>query len=173
MHELLPGTAPFAVLVNPTNPFIAESYLADVRAAATYIGRNIRVFAAGAKGEIDAAYAEIVPSGAVAILVSPDGLFIARRIQLVALAARHALAAIYCFREDVEAGALMSYGASASEQCRQAGIYVGRILKGEKAADLPVMLPTKFEFVVNLQTAKLIGVKVPPNLLALADEVIE
>jgi putative tryptophan/tyrosine transport system substrate-binding protein len=173
MHECLPGTAPFAVLVNPTNPLIPESYVADVRAVASKIGRDIGVFAASTKSEIDATYAKIVQSGAGAVLVSPDGLFITRRVQLVALAMRHALPAIYCFREDVEVGALMSYGASSSEQCRQAGIYVGRILKGEKPADLPVMLPTKFEFVINLQTAKLIGVKVPPNLLALADAVIE
>jgi putative ABC transport system substrate-binding protein len=173
MHELLPGKAPFAVLFNPTNPLILESYVADVRAAALKIGREIGIFSASTKIEIDAAYAKIAQSGTGALLVSPDGLFIARRVQLVALAARHALPTIYCFREDVEMGGLMSYGASSSEQCRQAGIYVGRILKGETPAELPVMLPTKFEFVINLQAAKLIGAEVPPNLVALADEVFE
>jgi putative tryptophan/tyrosine transport system substrate-binding protein len=173
MHECLPGVTSFAVLMNPTNPFITESYVADARAAASKVGRDIGVFAATSKTEIDAAYAKIVQSGAGAVLVSPDGLFIARRVQLVAQAMRNALPAIHCFREDVEVGGLMSYGASSSEQCRQAGIYVGRILKGEKPADLPVLLPTKFEFVINLQTAKVLGLTVPETLLATADEVIQ
>jgi len=173
MRECLPGITSFAVLINTSNPFITESYVADARAAASKVGRNIGVLTATNRSEIDVAYAKIVQSGAGAVLVSPDGLFTARRVQLVAQAMRHALPAIYCFREDVEAGALMSYGASVSEQCRQAGIYVGRILKGEKPADLPVVLPTKFEFVINLQAAKVLDLTIPETLLAIADEVIQ
>src|SRR5262245_9970818 len=173
LHELLPHAKRFAVLINPTNPLIPETYVAEVRAAASTIGRQIEIFTASNSREIDGAYAKLVESRVDALLVSPDGLFIARRVQLVSLAVRHALPAVYVLREDAAAGGLMAYGASGPEQCRVAGIYVARILKGEKPSDLPVMLPTRFDFVINLQAARTLGIEVPPTLLALADEVIE
>jgi putative tryptophan/tyrosine transport system substrate-binding protein len=173
VRELIPGAAGFAVLVNPTNPLIPESYVADVRAVCSKIGCDVEVFAASTNTEIDTTYAKIVGSGAAALLVSPDGLFIARRVQLVTLAVRHSPPAIYSFREDAEAGGLMSYGSNQADQYRQAGVYVGRILNGEKPADLPVVQPTKFELVINLKTARALGLTIPETLLATADQVIE
>jgi putative ABC transport system substrate-binding protein len=172
LHELLPGAVRFAVLVNPNNPFTA-SIVRDLQAAAVTIGRQIEVFAAGTNREIDAAFASLVQKRADALLVAPEALFDTRRVQLVSAAMRYAVPAIYPFREVTEAGGLMSYGASQTDIFRQVGIYAGRILKGEKPADLPVMQPTKFEFIINLQTARLLGITVPPTLLATADEVIE
>jgi putative tryptophan/tyrosine transport system substrate-binding protein len=173
LHELLPAAARFAVLVNPNVPRTAASVTADARAAASTIGRQIEVFTASNNGEIDAAFASIVQKRADALLIGTNAFFTTRRVQLATLAARHALPVIYYVREFVEAGGLMSYGANTADSMRLAGIYVGRILKGEKPADLPIMQPTKFEFVINLQTARLLGVEVPPTLLATADEVID
>jgi putative tryptophan/tyrosine transport system substrate-binding protein len=172
LHELLPGAARFAVLVDPTSP-AAESITTDAQAAASAVGRQIEVLTAGTNREIDTAFASLVQKRADAVLVGPHPLFNNRRVQIVTLAARHAVPTIYTNREFAEVGGLMSYGASQTDQFRQVGIYTGRILKGEKPADLPVMQPTRFEFVINLQTARTLGITVAATLLALADEVIE
>jgi putative tryptophan/tyrosine transport system substrate-binding protein len=173
LHELLPGAERFGVLVNPDNPFITESFVAELQMAATAIGRQIEVVTASTNGDIDTAFATLIKKRADALLISPDALFVTRRVQLITLAVRHALPALYHRRELAEAGGLMSYGSDLSDQYRQTGAYVGRILKGEKPAEMPVQLPTKFEFVINLQTAKTIGLNIPATLLARADEVIE
>jgi putative tryptophan/tyrosine transport system substrate-binding protein len=172
LHELLPSAVRFAVLVNPNNRN-AEPLTRDAQATASAIGREIEIFAASSAREIDAAFMSLLQKRADALLVSPDPLFDSRRVQLVTLATHHRLPTIYSFRENVEIGGLMSYGSSATERDRQVGIYVGRILKGEKPADLPVIRADKFEFVINLQTARVLGLDVSPTLLALADEVIE
>jgi putative ABC transport system substrate-binding protein len=171
--ELLPGATRFAVLVNPDNPLITESFVTELQVAALAIGQRVDVVTASTNSEIDTAFETLVQMRADAFLISPETLFIARRVQLITLAARHALPALYHRRELAEAGGLMSYGSNLAEQFRQLGIYVGRILKGDKPADMPVQLPTKFEFVINLQTAKALGIKIPTTLLARADEVIE
>jgi putative tryptophan/tyrosine transport system substrate-binding protein len=172
LHELLPTATRFAVLVNPKNPTHA-SLTKDLEDAAAAIGQQIEFFTASTGAEIDTAFANLVERRADALLVHPDNLFINRRVQLITLAARHAIPAIYPLRPDAEAGGLMSYGAKLVDSHRQAGVYTGRILKGATPADLPVVQPTKFEFVINLQTAKTIGLTVPATLLARADEVIE
>jgi putative tryptophan/tyrosine transport system substrate-binding protein len=172
LHELLPSAVRFAVLVNPNNRN-AEPLTRDAQATASAIGREIEIFAASSAREIDAAFVSLVQKRADALLVSPDPLFDSRRVQLVTLATHHRLPTIYSFRENVEIGGLASYGSSAAERDRQVGIYAGRILKGEKPADLPVIRADKFEFVINLQTARVLGLDVSPTLLALADEVIE
>jgi putative ABC transport system substrate-binding protein len=172
LHELRPAAARFAMLVHPGSPRTA-SVTADAQAAASTIGRQIEVFTASTNGEIDAAFASLVQKRADALLIAPAPLFQTRRAQLATLAARHALPAIHFAREFVEAAGLMSYGASITDSNRQGGIYVGRIFKGERPADMPVMQPTRFEFVINLTTAKAFGVTFPPGLLAIADEVIE
>jgi putative tryptophan/tyrosine transport system substrate-binding protein len=172
LHELVPGTARVAVLINPNSP-LAESLIIELQGAASAIGRHIEVLTAASNSEIDTAVASVAQMKAGALLVTTDTLFLSRRVQLITLTARLAVPTIYPFREDTEAGGLMSYGPDNSDQYRHAGIYTGRILKGEKPADTPVLRPTKFEFVINLQTAKLIGIEVPPALLARADEVIE
>jgi putative ABC transport system substrate-binding protein len=172
LYELLPAAARFAVLVNPKNP-TTEPLKKDVQAAAAVIGRQIEVLTANTDRDIDTAFARLVQWRADALLVHPDVLFISRRMQLITLAARHAVPAIYPFRTDVEAGGLMSYGTSLTVAHRQVGVYTGRILKGEKPADLPVVQSTKFELVINHQTARILGLTVPPSLLAIADEVIE
>jgi putative ABC transport system substrate-binding protein len=172
LHELLPTATRFAVLVNPKNP-TTESLKKDVEAAAAAIGPQIEFFTASTGVDIDAAFVSLVQKRVDALVVHPDNLFINRRVQLTTLAARHAVPAIYPLRPDAEAGGLMSYGTKPAEAHRQAGVYTGRILKGAKPAELPVVQPTKFEFVINLQTAKTIGLTVPATLLARADEVIE
>jgi ABC-type uncharacterized transport system substrate-binding protein len=173
LHELLPGAARFALLVNPDNPGITDAFVTEAQTAASAIGRQIEVVTASTNDDIDRAFATLVNKRADAFLVSTDALFVTRRVQLVTLAARHAVPAMYFRREFAEAGGLMSYGSNLADQFRQNGIYAGRILKGEKPAEMPVQLPTKFEFVVNLQTAKALGIDVPTTLLARADEVIE
>jgi putative ABC transport system substrate-binding protein len=170
--ELVPGATRFAVLVNPNSPN-AEPLTRDAQTTASAMSRQIDIFAAGTIRDIDAAFASLVQMRAEALLVSADPLFVNRRVQLVSLAIRHAVPAIYPNRQSPEAGGLMSYGTSATDLVRHAGIYAGRILKGEKPADLPVMRATKFELVINLYTAKLLGITVPATLLAQADEVIE
>ena len=172
LHELLPTATRFAVLVNPKNP-TTESLKKDIKAAAAAIGPQIEFFSASTGAEIDTAFASLLQKRADALVVHPDNLFINRRVQLITLAARHALAAMYPLRPDAEAGGLMSYGTKLADAHRQAGVYTGLILKGAKPTDLPVVQPTKFEFIINLQTAKTIGLTVPPTLLARADEVIE
>jgi putative tryptophan/tyrosine transport system substrate-binding protein len=173
LHELLPGAAHFGVLVNPDNPFITESFVTEMQTAASAIGRQIEVVTASTNGDIDTAFAMLVRKQVDALLTGPDTLFVTRRVQLITLAVRHALPALYHRRELAEAGGLMSYGSDLPDQYRQTGVYVGRILKGEKPAEMPVQLPTRFEFVINLQTAKTLGIEIPATLLARADEVIE
>jgi putative tryptophan/tyrosine transport system substrate-binding protein len=173
LRELVPTSARIAVLVNPADATRAESTVRDVEAAARIIGLEVRVLEASTGGEIDVAFASIARDHTDALFVAPDGFFNTRRVHLATLAARHAIPATYGARDYAEAGGLMSYGASATDANRQAGVYAGRILKGEKPADLPVLQPTKFEFVINLQTAKAIGLTVPDKLLVAADEVIE
>jgi ABC-type uncharacterized transport system substrate-binding protein len=173
LHELLPEAARFAALVNPSNPFITEPFVAEMQTAGSAIGRQIEVVTTSTKSDIDAAFGTLVKERADAFLISPDALFVSRRVQLVTLAARHVLPALYHRREFAEAGGLMSYGSKLADQFRQTGVYVGRILKGEKPAEMPVQLPIKFELVINLQTAKTFGITIPTTLLARADEVIE
>jgi putative tryptophan/tyrosine transport system substrate-binding protein len=172
MHELMPQAERFVVLVNPNNPN-AESLSRDVQTAAAAIGGLIEVFAASANRDIDTVFSSLLQKKVDALLVGADPLFTARRAQLVILATHHHLPTIYFDRVLTDIGGLMSYGANLAEQYRQVGVYVGRILMGEKPADLPVIRPTKFEFVLNLQTARTLGLTVPPTLLATADEVIE
>jgi putative ABC transport system substrate-binding protein len=172
LHELVPGAARFAVLVRAGSP-LAEPTITDVQAAASAIGRLIEVFAVGTNRDIDKAFASLVQRRPDALLIAPDSLFVTRRAQLVTLTARHAVPTIYYEREFAEAGGLMSYGSNITERERQLGVYTGRILKGEKPADLPVLRASKFEFVINLQTARVIGIDIPPSLVARADEVIE
>jgi ABC-type uncharacterized transport system substrate-binding protein len=173
LHELLPGAARFGVLVNPDNPLVTESFVTELQTAALAIGRQIEVVTASTNGDIDTAFATLVKKRADALLVSPDPLFVTRRVQLITLAVRYVLPALYHRRELAEAGGLMSYGSDLPDQWRQAGVYVGRILKGEKPAEMPVQLPTRFDFVINLQTAKTLAIEIPATLLARADEVIE
>jgi putative ABC transport system substrate-binding protein len=167
----LPRAARFAVLVDP-NATSGESATREVQTAAASINQQIEVLHASTNREINTAFESLVQKRADALLVPPNILFINRRVQLVTLAAHHGVPAIYPYREFVQSGGLMSY-APIQDQARQVGIYAGRILKGEKPSDLPVMGPTKFEFVINLQTAGLLGITMPPTLLAIADEVIE
>jgi putative ABC transport system substrate-binding protein len=172
LNELVPGTARYAVLVNPNSADI-EAITAGARAAAAAIGKQVELFTATSPGEIDAVFGEFVRKGIGAFVVGANSLFSQRRVQLATLAAAHRLPAIYYDRRAAEAGGLMSYGADILDAVRQTGIYAGRVLKGEKPADLPVMQPVKFEFVINLQTARALALTVPPTLLAIADEVIE
>src|SRR5499433_1507072 len=172
LHELLPRAERFAVLLNPNNRN-TDALTRDLQATASAIGKQVEVLTARSIREIDAAFASLLLRSADALVVTPDQLLDTRRVQLVTLATHHRLPTIYAFRENVEIGGLMSYGSSAAERDRQVGIYAGRILNGEKPADLPVIRAAKFEFVVNLQTAKVLGLDVPATLLASADEVIE
>jgi putative ABC transport system substrate-binding protein len=172
LHELVPNATVIAVLRDPKQPEM-ELELREVEAAGRAIGRQILIVKAGSEREFNAAFATIMQAGAGALLVLGGPVFLSQRRQLVALAARHALPASYPQREYSEAGGLMSYGPSQTDAYRRAGIYVGRILKGAKTADLPVELASKFELVINLATAKAIGFDIPPSLLATADEVIE
>jgi putative tryptophan/tyrosine transport system substrate-binding protein len=169
LRELVPGAKRFAALLNGKNP----STVTSLQSAASAIGQKIRIFTAGSNLEIDAAFAELAQNQTDALLVGPSPLFSNRRVQIVTLAARHGLPTIYTDRPYCEVGGLMSYGSSVTYQARQVGFYTGRILKGEKPADLPVQQATKFEFVINLQTARTFGLTVSPTLLSQADEVIE
>jgi putative ABC transport system substrate-binding protein len=173
LRELVPAATRVAVLVNPANVGRAQSTRNDLEPAARVLGLQNQFYDASTSKEIDAAYATLVRERPDALFVGADTLFTSRRVQLTALAARHALPAVYSVREFVDAGGLMSYGTSIADMNRQVGVYTGRILKGEKPADLPVLQATKFELVINLQTARLLGLDVPPSLLARADEVIE
>lgn len=171
LHELVP-TATIAVLLNPNRPAI-DIKSREIQAAARAIGRQIHLLNAGSESEIDAAFATLPQLGAGGLLVGSDPFFTVQREQLIALAARHAIPSIYDDRQFTLAGGLISYGVSFPGLYRQAGIYVGRILKGEKPADLPVVRPTKFELTINLKTAKTLGLSLAPRILAIADEVIE
>ena len=173
LHELLPRAARFAALVNPNNPLLAEASIKEAQAAAVAIGRQLEILTASTDGEIDSAFTSIAQKRVESLLVLPDNLFSTRRVQLVIQAARHGVPAIYYDRTHAEAGGLISYGANITDAYRQAGVYVGRVLKGEKPANMPVLQPTKFELVINMQTARAFGITVPPTLLAVADELIE
>ena len=173
LHELVPTATRVAVLIDPANPDYAETTVRDVEAAASAIRMQIQIVKASTIGEINAAFATFVRERPDALFVGHDPYFNNRRTQLVHLATRHAVPASYSARDFVEAGGLMSYGADIADAWRQAGSYVGRILKGAKPADLPVVQSSKFELVINSQTATMLGLTVPPQLLATADEVIE
>src|SRR5262249_11607187 len=172
LQELLPTATRFAVMVKRSSP-LAEAVIAEGQTAASAVGRQVDVLPAATNRDTAAAFAPVVQTRPATIFVSPDPFFARRRAHIVILAARHAVPAIYPNREDADAGGLMSYGSSTLDVSRQLGIYAGRILKGEKPADMPVVRATKFEFVINLQTAKTLGIDVPARLLARADEVIE
>jgi putative ABC transport system substrate-binding protein len=172
LRALLPGVQLIAVLLNPNRPDHAEQ-MRQVQEAAAAVGQQIHILLASNASAIDAAFATAVQLRAGAILISSDPFFNSQRDKIIALAARHAIPAIYELRDYARAGGLMTYGTNISDGYRQAGIYAGRILKGEKPGDLPVVQSTKFEFVINLKTAKALGIEVPPNLSAEADEIIE
>src|SRR5262249_49755144 len=172
LKELVPTAMHYALLVNPDSP-ATDFIIADMRAAAASIGREIEVFSANSVREIDSAFAELVRKGCDALVVGASSLFATRRVQLATLTSIHRLPAIYYTRPSVEVGGLMSYGADVPDAVYQAGGYVGRILKGGKPADLPIIQSAKFEFVLNLQTARSLGLDVPPGLLAITDAVIE
>jgi putative ABC transport system substrate-binding protein len=172
LHKLVAKVAGIGALVNPNYPE-ADLQRQELQEAAKAIGQQIRIVNAGTERDIDAAFATLAQRRIDGLLVANDPFFESSRNQIAALAARHAIPAIYSGREYVSAGGLMSYGASVSDAIHQAGIYTGKILSGAKAADLPVMQPTRFEFVINLKTARALGLDLPPTLLALADEVIE
>jgi putative tryptophan/tyrosine transport system substrate-binding protein len=172
LHEMVPKAMTIAVLVNP-NYSDAENQLRDVQEAAVPLGVQLVVVRANAESDFDAAFSTVVQRKAAALQVCASPFFNTKRQQLVLRAARHALPAIYEWREFAEAGGLMSYGTSLADAYRQAGVYAGRILKGAKPADLPIVQSTKFEFVINLNTAKALGLTIPPGALAIADEVIE
>jgi ABC-type uncharacterized transport system substrate-binding protein len=160
------------VLVDPKWP-LTEGLVSGLRAAALSVGQEIEVLYVSTGGEIETAFTTLVQRGADAVHAGIGAFMMSQRERIVALAARHSIPAIYNWRDAVAAGGLMSYGTSTSDAYRQAGIYTGRILKGEKPGDLPVMLPTKFELVINVKTAKALSLQIPDKLLALADEVIE
>jgi len=172
LRELIPGDADVIVLANPRNA-ATDLAVRDMQIAVSTIGQQITVLNASDSREIDTAFTTMVQKRAPALLIIADALFTSRRVQLVTLATRHAIPAIYTSREFAEVGGLMSYGANLRDISRQVGAYTGRILKGAKPVDLPVVQPTKFEFVINLQTARALRLEVPPTLLARADEVIE
>ena len=172
LHDLVPSAATIGFLRNPNNP-VSELTTRDVLAAAAVIGLKVQILEAGTDREIDAAFVSLVQARTGALLVGGDLFFNNRIEQITALAARHALPAMYALREFVVAGGLMSYGLSLTEEYRQVGLYTGRILKGEKPADLPVMQATKIELAINLKTARALGLDVPNTLLVAADEVIE
>jgi putative ABC transport system substrate-binding protein len=173
LREMVPGAARIAVLVNPANATTTETTLRDVQSAAGAMGLQIQVLNASTIREINAAFATLVRERPDAVFVGLDLFLNSRRAQLVNLASRHAVPATFANRDFAEIGGLMSYGANIADAFRQVGVYVGRILKGEKPAEMPVLQPTKFELVINLKTAKTLGLDLPPTLIACADEVIE
>ena len=173
LHDLLPKAARVAVLVNPANASSVEATLRGVQEAAPLIGLQTQILNATTIGEIDAAFVMLAQEHPDALFVAPDTFFTSRRVQFATLTARDRIPASYAVRELVAAGGLMSYGTDVADMCRQVGVYAGRILKGAKPADLPVLQLSKFEFVINLQTARALGIEVPPAALSIADEVIE
>jgi ABC-type uncharacterized transport system substrate-binding protein len=173
LHELMPTTSAFALLINPTSPALAEIQSRDLQAAARNLGLQVYLLEASTDRDLDAAFARVVQLRSGGLVISSDSYFYSRREQLAALARRYAVPAICGFREFAMAGGLMSYGASIPDAHRQIGVYTGRVLKGEKPADLPVQQATKIELIINLKTAKALGLTVPLPLLGRADEVIE
>ena len=172
LRELVPGATRVAVLVNPANP-ATETTLRDVEPAARAMGLQLQVLKAGTNREIDAAFATFVRERPDALFVGGDSFFVSRRFQLVNLASRHAVPATFANRDFAEVGGLISYGGNPADALRQVGVYAGRILKGTKPADLPVVQASKLELVINAQAARILGLAVPDKLLAVADEVIE
>jgi ABC-type uncharacterized transport system substrate-binding protein len=173
LHEVVPNAALIGVLLNPAAASYLDRETSDVQEAARVVGQQLLILRASNEEAIEAAFAIAVEQRAGGLLVAADPFFVSRREQIVALAARYAIPAIYEVREYAAAGGLMTYGINIGDAYHQVGSYVGRILKGEKPANLPVLQPTKFEFVINLTTAKALGVAIPPGLLSIADEVIE
>jgi len=173
MHDLLPKAASFAVLLNPSNPRYSEATSKSLSEAASTLGLDIVFYKASTPGEIDAAFTAMARDRADALFIGGEALFASRSVQIATLAVRDRLPASFSSRETVQAGLLMSYGINLIDLARQVGIYTGSILKGAKPADLPVLQSTKFEFVINLQTARSLNLDIPPTLLARADEVIE
>jgi putative tryptophan/tyrosine transport system substrate-binding protein len=173
MHDLLPKAASFAVLLNPSNPRYSEATSKSLSEAASTLGLDIVFYKASTPGEIDAAFTAMARDRADALFIGGEALFASRSVQIATLAVRDQLPASFSSRELVQAGLLMSYGINLIDKVRQVGIYTGSILKGAKPADLPVLQSTKFEFVINLQTARSLNLDIPPTLLARADEVIE
>jgi putative ABC transport system substrate-binding protein len=173
LHELVPRAVRIAVLVNPGNASVAESTVREVQKAAPTMGLQIQILNATTIGEIDAAFATLARERPDALFVAPDGLFVSRRVQLVTLTTRDRIPGIYATRDPVEAGGLMSYGPDLREMFHQVGVYTGNVLKGAKPADLPVLQTTKFEFVINLTTAKALGLTIPASVISIADDVIE
>jgi ABC-type uncharacterized transport system substrate-binding protein len=172
LHELLPRAARFAVLVNPGNAQ-SRSVIAEVHTAASTVGAQIEIVTVTSNRDINSVFAGLVQKGPDGLLISPDPLFTNRLVQLATLAARYLMPTIYTLREFAEVGGLMTYGSNFTDLFRQAGNYTGRVLNGEKPAEMPILQPTTFEFVINLQTAAALGLDVPPALIARADEVIE
>jgi putative ABC transport system substrate-binding protein len=172
LHELLPTAKRFTVVVNPNNPFVVRSAVVELEEAASSIGAQIEVLRVSSYAELDDALANISQDRIQALLVAP-GQFFGNRVDLAALAARRAIPAMYYDREFVEAGGLISYGSDLANQYYETGTYTGRVLKGENPADMPITQATKFELVINLKTAKSLGLEIPPTLLARADRVIE
>jgi len=172
LHTLVPGATRVAALVNPANATTTETTLRDLGPAARAMGLQIKVLNASTSPEIDTAFATFVRERPDAVFVGLDQFFASRRVQLVHLASRHAVPATYALRDFAEVGGLMSYGTNLLDAYRQVGVYTGRIVKGAKPTDLPVVQSTKFELVINAQTARMLGLTVPPSLLAIADEVI-
>ncbi|HEY7244738.1 MAG TPA: ABC transporter substrate-binding protein [Xanthobacteraceae bacterium] len=173
MHELDPRAVRFAVLVNPGDATVAEATTRDAQAAARALGLQIQIIKASTADEIDGAFEAMIRQRPDALFVAPGGFFNSRRVQLAMLAARAAIPASYSVRDYTEAGGLMSYGTNIGDMFRQVGAYAGRVLRGEKPADLPVLQPTAFEFVINLRTAKVLGLDIPATVLAHADDVID
>jgi putative ABC transport system substrate-binding protein len=172
LHEVVPAATTLALLVNPTNPN-AETLSTDLRAAARKLGLQLQVLHASGEREIDAVFATLLQLQAGGLMIGHDAFFNSQSERLATLALRRAVPTIYQFREFAAAGGLMSYGTDLADSYRQTGVYAGRILKGEKPGDLPILQPTKFELFINLKTAKALSLTVPPSLLAIADEVIE
>jgi putative ABC transport system substrate-binding protein len=173
LHELVPKAVRVGVLVNPGNALVAEATVREIQKAAPTMGLEIQILNATTIGEIDAAFGILARERLNALLVAGDAFLISRRVQLATLTARDRIPSAYATRDPVEAGGLMSYGTSLADSFRQIGVYTGTILKGAKPADLPVLQSTKFEFVINLLTARALGIEVPPGVISIADEVIE
>jgi ABC-type uncharacterized transport system substrate-binding protein len=173
LHELLPSVTVIAVLVNPANPALSEPFVRSLQAAAHRLGLELHVLNASIDRDFDKVFAELIELRAGALVIGPDVFFNSHIEQIAALAIRHGVPAIYQYRPFVEAGGLLSYGSDETETFHLVGVYAGRVLKGEKPADLPVQQSTKVELIVNLKTAKALGLTIPPALVARADEVIE
>jgi putative ABC transport system substrate-binding protein len=173
LHQMIPTATNIALLVNPTSPNLAEAQVRDLRTAASAFGLQIHVLEASTERDFDTVFASLVQLRAAGLVISSDSFLFSRGEQLAALAARYGVAAIFPFRENAEAGGLISYGGSLADSHRLDGVYAGRILKGEKPVDLPIQQSTKFELVINIKTAKALGIDVPLHLQQIADEVIE